>query len=369
MRGSPTLICERTFLLAIAFFVLTLALGRTAAAYPWMLRHGYTGCATCHVDPSGQGLLTEYGRAQSELVLSTRYGAAPDQEPGRIKDAFFGLPTPDWLTAGGWGRDAYGTLGFATQSSAALSEKAWVTTSTTGPNLVSREHWIGVDLSDETMLLRAGRMNLPFGLRNVEHTSWVRSETRTDVNQAQQHGVALAANGERWRGEVMAILGNFQMNPDSLRERGGAAYVEHVLGEHFTVGLSTKVTHAAADPALVSGVTRQAHGPFVRYAPVKPLVVLAEGDLLVASPSGTGPGVGGVGWLQLDLEPWQGVHFDLAGETLRHADVVGPTGLGAWASIGWFFFPHFDARFDTIVHGAASSPTTVSYLLQMNAYF
>jgi hypothetical protein len=389
----------------IGFAVVVLVVGtlvcRAADAYPWMIRHGYSGCATCHVDPSGEGLLTEYGRAQSVLLLSSRYGAPADEEPGRVKDFLFGVPTPDWLLAGAWARDgylvsasngkvvdhrllvmrweagaqvslepvrAYGTLGFAPQSSAALTEQAWVTHATTGPNAVSREHWIGVDLADQTMLVRAGRMNVPFGLRNIEHTSWVRSETRSDVNQAQQHGIAFAAGSELLRGEVMAILGNYQVNPDRFRERGYSAYAELFAAERIAVGLSSKVTHVAEDPFLFSPVTRQAHGPFARWVPTKPLVVLAEGDFLVATPSASGPGTGAVGFVQLDFEPWQGLHFDVAGEALRRADFGRSTQLGTWLSAFFFFFPHFDARFDTIVRGATSAPTTTGYLFQMNAY-
>ena len=54
-----------------ALFVL-LSSGR-AQAYPWMIKHGYTNCATCHADPSGGELLTAYGRVLSEEVLSTHY--------------------------------------------------------------------------------------------------------------------------------------------------------------------------------------------------------------------------------------------------------------------------------------------------------
>src|SRR5262249_45092482 len=53
-------------LLALAVALLWPA---AASAYPTMIRHGYTQCASCHTDPSGGTLLTEYGRAQSELLL------------------------------------------------------------------------------------------------------------------------------------------------------------------------------------------------------------------------------------------------------------------------------------------------------------
>ena len=63
--------------LAMGLALMTAA--SSASAYPWMIRHGYTGCTPCHTDPSGgAGALTEYGRAQSDLLLRMRYGEATD---------------------------------------------------------------------------------------------------------------------------------------------------------------------------------------------------------------------------------------------------------------------------------------------------
>ena len=76
---------------------------KSAAAYPWMIRHEYTACIQCHVDPDGAGLLTEYGRAQGETLLRTQYTkSAADEEPGRVKDFLWGaFKAPDWLLLGG----------------------------------------------------------------------------------------------------------------------------------------------------------------------------------------------------------------------------------------------------------------------------
>jgi hypothetical protein len=115
-------------------------------------------------------------------------------------------------------------------------------------------------LADEAILVRAGRINLPFGLRNIEHTSWVRSETRTDFNQGQQHGVAVAYTGGQVRAELMGIAGNFQINPDAYRERGYAALGEFAITNRYAVGVSSLVTHAAADIVTHKAMTRQAHG-------------------------------------------------------------------------------------------------------------
>lgn len=45
-----------------------------ADAYPWLIKHGYFGCGSCHADPSGGELLTAYGRVQGDLLLRMRYG-------------------------------------------------------------------------------------------------------------------------------------------------------------------------------------------------------------------------------------------------------------------------------------------------------
>src|SRR5580704_4627372 len=82
-------------------------------------------------------------------------------------------------------------------------------------NLVSREHWVGVQLDEDgAWLLRAGRIALPFGIRMIEHNLWVRSLSRTDIDQAQQYGMALSYSEDKFRTEIMGIAGNFQVRPD-----------------------------------------------------------------------------------------------------------------------------------------------------------
>ena len=104
-RRSPARLAKPAPL-ALAFLLLIAAVvflaPRSAQAYPWMIRHDYTGCATCHVDPSGGGVLTEYGAAQGDILLRTRYGASaadPDVTPaagflwGAVKPPAWFLPS------------------------------------------------------------------------------------------------------------------------------------------------------------------------------------------------------------------------------------------------------------------------------------
>ena len=117
-----------------------------ARAYPFMIRQGYTQCSTCHTDPSGGTLLNEYGRAQSELLLSSSYGSGSDSgdsEPTAGRFLGF-VPLPSWPRLGGW---LQGYL------------------------------WNAVD-----------------GLI-------VRSATQTDINQDQEYGVAFAISKPTWRAD------------------------------------------------------------------------------------------------------------------------------------------------------------------------
>jgi len=417
-----------------------LAFAPDASAYAWMIRHHYTACATCHVDPSGGEALTPYGRAQGELLLRTQYGseaAAPPEppagaaavdsfdsfdsfdaapsgpapvedsraaaapvaapaadaalaDPTRRGDFLWGVPTADWLSLGGSLRmasllrpqsgnggarvfpmqaDLYGALllgSFRAGGSVGISRvpasspHARPAQITTGQgeqlNLISRTHYLGLALGEE-WLVRAGRLNLPFGLRVPEHVLWVRTATQTDRETAQQHGVAVSYTGKRLRGEVMAIAGNYQVNPDRYRERGYSLFGELNLEDGLALGASSLVTRAESD--LVQDVDaptwRQAHGLFTRWVPQQRLALLAEADLLLR----TDRELGYVGLIQLDLEALSGLHAIGSLELLddgyrpdplwfeqRRRPGNGQPRLGGGLALQWFFYSHLDLRLD-----------------------
>ncbi len=389
-------------LAALAFLLLS----RDAAAYPWMIRHEYTGCVQCHVDPDGAGLLTEYGRAQGETLLRTHYSrGAADEEPGRVKDFLWGLfKTPDWLLLGGSFRpgvqflDIAGTTtpaslilmqadaragikvgGWRASVSAGVISTDDSLASVAGP-FVAREYWGGYTWGDEEFMVRAGRMNLPFGIRQIEHPLWVRAETRTDINDGQEHGVSFDYMGEKVRGSLMAIAGNYQISPDAYRERGYAGFVEVDLNPRFVFGASSLITYAGRDIFLDVPDVRQAHGLFARATPAKPLVLLAEADLIADTtrPTSAASSLGAATMLQADVEPLQGLHLIVTGETLSPGGRAPDSSFGVWGSVDWFFLPHADVRFDLTfrdmangtagIGAAATYLPTESYLIQLHVY-
>jgi hypothetical protein len=345
---------------------------RSAQAYTWMIRHDYGGCLQCHADPSGGGPLTEYGRAQGDLLLRMRYGSQAE-EPDSTAGFLWGAWTPpEWFMPGGdvrglgllqkangapatsdallmqadlraavaaGGFRAGGSIGGVTSQGSAASVAG---------GFVSREHWVGWSFGDSSWLVRAGRINVPFGVRMIEHTLFVRRDTRTDLNDTQQHGVALAYSGEKLRGEILAIAGNYQIQPDAYRERGYSSYLEYMADTRLGIGVSSLVTHANTDLYLHTGDLRQAHGLFARFAPWRPLVLLAEGDVVLHALDGPPNLVGYTSVLQADVEPIQGLHFIATGEARNTGAPNTGFSYGAWAGVNWFFLPHADLRVDGV---------------------
>lgn len=355
-----------------------------AHAYTWMIHHGYTSCAQCHVDPSGAGVLTAYGRAQGEILLRTHYEAAPEN-PGKVKDFLFGavplpealalqadvrglvIPDPSNVQAILMQADARAALQtklfLASASLGAVSKGAEAARVTSGPdwNLVSREYWVGVT-PNKSFTVRAGRMNLPFGLRTEDHILDVRSATRTNTNAEQATGLSLFYNSRRWRAEVMGIAGNFQVRPDSFRDRGYSLYVAYAPETTVEIGFSSLFTAAQTDVLSLTPRTRAAEGVFGRWAPVPELALLAEGDLLLDNNDGVAA-TGFVSTLILDYEPVQGLHLQGIAEQCDDdfGDNAGSSLTGTVAA-QWFFLPHADVRVDAgygtvyCTPGVAGSP-------------
>jgi hypothetical protein len=385
--------------LALAAVALLVFAPSRASAYPWMIRHAYPACTPCHVDPSGSGPLTAYGRMTGDAVLSTQYGPASSEPSER---SLLGLVrTPDWLLLGGDVRymflrtkvagaplqrreilmqaDLHATvvagrfLASATGGYAHEGALGAAVTRSEQDNFVSREHYLGYYLdADSTLLLRAGRMNLPFGIRSVEHNLWARSVTRTNINDQQQFGVAFAWSAGALRGELMGIFGNFQLRPDDYRERGYSTYVEVAPRPQLALGVSSLLTHRSLDTTTLKETWRQAHGVYARYlTPWNPLVLLSEWDYTLVSSRDELWRKGFVGYAQADIEPNQGMHFLVTGEA-QNVGVQGPPpSWGLWLSYNWFVVPHADLRLDGIYQSLGSNFGRVSaytLLLQGHVY-
>jgi hypothetical protein len=397
---------KRSGVLALLCAVVVCAgllfVARPAQAYPWMIREHYTACSACHYDPSGAGPITPYARVVSDVAMRMNgQSGQGDDVPAASGFLFGAVHTPSWLELGGDVRVmslsqkargvpltnrfiwmqldgdatlsfanfvASGTLGYAPEGALGAA-----VTRGTGDNLVSRQHWLGYRLPvGDDLLLRAGRMNLPFGIRSIEHTLWARKLTRTNINDEQQYGVAAYFATGRLRGELMGIAGNLQLRPDRYRERGYSVYLEGELLDGLALGVSSLVTHRSLDPVTLEETWRQVHGAFGRWVtPYQPLVLMAECDYLFESSRHSFYRRGLVSYAQADWEPVQGMHFLATGE-LNHVGVRDRYwSYAGWLSYAWFLAPHSDLRLDGIYQslGSALGDTGVfTLLLQGHVY-
>jgi hypothetical protein len=385
--------------LALGFLLPFFAAG-DAHAYTWMIRHGYSGCTPCHTDPSGGGPLAPYGRAQGELLMQMAYGEKSDEASALSGLAWGQIQTSDAVRAGGDFREAYFSLkpdsaprdnrfitmqadvfadvklghfrAEATLGYAPTGDLAAALTNNPQGNVISRDHWLGYEIDDDgAFLVRAGRLAVPFGIRVLEHTLFARVLTGTDIDANQQYGVALSMSKAQLRGELMGILGNFEVHPDDFRERGYSGYLEYAPMNTLALGASSWFTRATRDLQYLVTDYRYQNGAFIRYSPGEPLVLLAEVDSVVQSLTWKGHRDGFAAFVQADIEPIQGLHLMLTGETMNSGMKDEPSSYGAWISMGWFFVSHMDLRVDSVYQSLGSPAGTASatsLLLQFHAY-
>ncbi len=382
VRASPAAKRAALRLILCLFVFAAQWIVSPAHAYSWMIRHGFAECGGCHVDPMGGETLTGMGRVMGESLLAQPWSSAT---PTRLAELAFGVKEPDDVRIGGSFRvmalsdlETHRTTAFPMQADlygAAFFDRFTVALSlgvSRASNryehaskgrvigdvederllLVSRNHWLGYSLTDSVML-RAGRLNLPFGIRGPEHTMWVRSETETDRESDQLDGVSVVYTHGALRGELMVALGNLQVWEAAYQRRGYSAYAEYLLARRLALGLSSKVLVAPRELEVDRGsFWRQAHGLTARYCPWTPLVLLAEADVM----KNTGAGLGYLGMLTLDVEPLQGLHLGATREVLDRgeSDADGPRNgdgrarNGTWLTLNYFFGPHLDVRVDWV---------------------
>lgn len=236
----------------IVFFISAhvLFLGKSYA-FPEMIRHGYTSCTTCHVSPSGGGVLTQYGRELSKEVLST-WGK--DGE-GQLLNGKISLP--DWLMVGGDVRymqlfrktktvEQAKTFYMQTDLETAVVLKKYIIAISGGlqqaensdpkkDEFISRRHYVGYKFNDN-VTTRVGRFYPAYGINIPEHTSVIKRGLRWDQGQ------------ETYNFEINYLQENFEVfltglfgRPDQTKEntdKGFALSPSYAITDKIKIGIN-----------------------------------------------------------------------------------------------------------------------------------
>ncbi|HTR53525.1 MAG TPA: hypothetical protein VMJ10_22685 [Kofleriaceae bacterium] len=354
---------------------------RTAAAYPQFQLSKDQTCMSCHISPSGGGLLNENGQTVAETIST--YGTDPAFMYNKV-------PTPDWLQLGGDLRGAWGyvrtpqnyLLGIPMQAdlyaSAVWKNFRIYLTGGYQPTYYdvdgnqkfappwSREHYVLYSQdpgTNEGLFVRAGRFMPVFGLRFAEHDVFTREYGGTPL-YGETYGVAIEYIEPKWEAHVTGFVKDpivYSIDPSN----GAAAYAEYRLTSAASVGAEGMLQVTDSDKRLRGGVT----GKYYLTGPQ----VLLEGEIQFVNQQIDGGGA--PNQLVSDaLATWfahDGVQID-AGLGF-YDENIRIQGLGreyADLDVHWYTTSHFEAilysRFETIAFGAGALSS--GYVLLMGHY-
>lgn len=256
MKGLSWVAC------ATVVFVVGL-LVRPAHAYPQFVFKGYGDCGSCHHSPSGGGFPNRWGIESLDVAFGK------DWSPGPVNDDLAydpANPTDFKVDLGAdlrlvplFGSDGDGSLGptlipMLTELGGAVALGRFtayggitarkVDGEPPSYILASREHWIGYQ-AGPGVDVRAGRLVLPFGIRQPDHTQYVREDFGLDKWQ-QSYGVEVDLRRDSWSLFASVFAGDLSQVPSERQERGLVLTPVLELGGGTAVGLSVLGSVSAA---------------------------------------------------------------------------------------------------------------------------
>jgi hypothetical protein len=262
---------------AVSILIVVLAWSR-ADAYPQFQLSRDQTCTSCHLSPSGGGLLNENGVTTSESM----------SQFGTSGEFLNGVPMPTWLALGGDMRSAAGIdarpdtalvwfpmqfdlyaqasyQAFAAHVTVGLQDPRWQSAapgSLFGNNydyssmFISREHWLQWQSNpggNDGLYVRAGRFMPVFGLRFVEHRAYDRWWGGTPL-YSEAYGVAAEYVSPKWELHATAFVHDPLQSTTELGN-GAAVYAETRLDKSTAIGVEGKLDFTSDDRKLYGGVT------------------------------------------------------------------------------------------------------------------
>ncbi len=303
----------RVFIIALLGLVVA-CISTRALGFPEMARHGYQSCSTCHVQASGGGAITAYGRMISKSALSTWSGGIE------------AIEIPDWLDYGANYRYANVNtkdretgvkthVKFPMQSEAEIAVEAIkgltidAAIGTYGPNQTQAmvRNYGQLRLHD-AVYARFGRFEPAFGINDPDHTLWTRSKLGFG-ERAEQYGIET-----------------------SVVTKWGEAIVSQMVGDNVVIQANQtdgyKVTEAEH---------QRTYGRFSVYAlktvQVGGSIVFDKQTVIMSGIQGfasytdwlysdfefdQSKELGLLTYVKLGVEPYRGIHLYATSETMAH---------------------------------------------------
>lgn len=310
-------------MLRIVVATILLLLPAIGFSFPDLTRHGYGNCTTCHVSPTGGGVLTTYGRELSREVLAMQSG---EKEPYPFHGA---LDLPKWLKLGGDARflQLYRNTPTVKEGRFFLMQ-ADVEAAVGSPQLMAvvstgvveeskneyesetRRYYVMGEVAPQ-VYVRAGKFMHSFGLNVPDHVIVTKRGLGWDEG-SETHNIEATYLGEQLNLSFTAVFGK----PDDKaadREQGGVAQISYFFANQYKIGMSL---FTGSNDSL----TRQIGGIWGILGLTKQFFILTEWDALTAKPKGGSAATGFVSYNKFGYELWQGLQLHLTQE-LSKADI------------------------------------------------
>ncbi len=327
-----------------------------AEAYPqFQFSTDNARCTMCHYSPAGGGLINAWGREEAADTISR--GGDGDFLSGAFE-------TPDWLILGGDLRGATGlkdtpservdTLLFPMQAdlytraefgpisvnlTLGLRRQARDRDPPPLSNFASREHYVMYQPEPSGLYLRAGRFYAPYGLRQVDHTNYIRRDLGFYTDE-QTYGVSGGyLKDNKWELHVSAYTRD-PIFPVGNEGSGLAAmYEKRFADDSAAWGVQTKL-HLGPDSN-----TYWAGGTFKYWLPSLDLLLLTELDLAIQDVDSAGADAIAKGIAHINATYFLTTGLML-GATLeaKHSDFAlrGKDAESATASVQYFPKAHYE---------------------------
>jgi hypothetical protein len=342
--------------LAVAFIACVCAQWLRAApalAYPQFVFKGLGDCGSCHHSPYGGGLPNRWGRESLDVTFGKDSGVGFGNDdltydPAHPTDIKVDLGV-DLRLVPIYGKDSYTSWStvipmlMEVGGAAAIGHLTLYGTLTAtrieGSGLpvvaFSREHWLKYELAAGTDI-RAGRLVQPFGIRQPDHTQYVREDFGFDKFD-QSYGVELDLRREGWSLFGGVFAGDLTSVPSERQERSVVLTPVLELGGGAAIGLSALGGLSTARDRLAGSLFGRAPLGDHAYA-------LAEVSAQHLSANDTDDKLSTIGeYLRLGwfARPEMDVFLELGHRAFLDADGLTKERLGLgmnWQVLRWFEF-------------------------------
>jgi len=333
--------------------IISLVIPTVSSAFPENIRLGYAGCGSCHISPSGGGVLNNYGRAApAEFMTSFAYKDEGRFLHNAIKKSF------DAVDVGGdvrYIKVEYQPKGGEPFKRAFLMQADFELALHLSPELTVvalygkygeeevrefRRHYILWSPS-EMFSFRYGRFYPAYGILGADHTLAVRKHLGFGQGQ-ETYNAEASLHGEKGEVFLTGILGkeasvrltNDQGYQVSSEEKGVAARAAYFWSDRAQVGGSAMLLQNE------NGSSTRVVGLFLAAAANEKLYAMAQYDIKTALASEyADPVVTSAGYYKLGWQIFRGIHLYGQAENTKS---VTANNVSSGGGAQWFPRPHIE---------------------------